>query len=218
MILLVVAAISSRSVGVDAHRQRLAELLIDGASVSTTARTTSMPVSGATPIVRWIDVDSSDRAECIQPRGRYSASPAESTVSMTGRRATASAIASRCSVHGCDGSGMRRGQARAPSSASARRPAGRRRRGRRSADRIRGCRRGDVRVGLHRMTQIVDHAGRSRSTAATAGAVPEGQSLRQRRTRPAPWPSRPGLASRRRSRPDRDSSLWPTGRRPWPSG
>ena len=35
-------------------------------------------------MVRWIDVVSSACAECTHPRGRYSASPADSTVSMTG--------------------------------------------------------------------------------------------------------------------------------------
>ena len=56
-------------------------------------------------MVRWIDVVASACAECTQPRGRYSASPAESTVSMTGSSATRSAIAARCCVHGWDGRG-----------------------------------------------------------------------------------------------------------------
>ena len=44
----------------------------------------SITVSGDTPIVRWMDVVSMACAEWIHPRGRYSASPSESTVSMTG--------------------------------------------------------------------------------------------------------------------------------------
>ena len=66
------------------------------ASWSTTARATSIPVKAETPMVRWIDVVSSACAECTHPRGRYSASPADSTVSMTGSPATRSAIAARC--------------------------------------------------------------------------------------------------------------------------
>ena len=105
--LVTVAIISSWSVGSAAHRQRLPERVDVSQLIDDGASDVDAGQAAETPMVRWIDVVSSACAECTHPRGRYSASPADSTVSMTGSPVTRSAIAARCSVHGCDGSGWR---------------------------------------------------------------------------------------------------------------
>ena len=69
---------------VDAHRQGRRAARRRPARPSSRCWTRWYRVSGCTPTVRWMDVSPSAVAAWMVPRGRYSASPGSSTVSMTG--------------------------------------------------------------------------------------------------------------------------------------
>ena len=100
-----------------------------------TSRARSARVYAGTPMVRCTDVPPSAVAEWIQPRGRYSASPGRSTVSIAG--SSRAALGDRGAVVASTAGPRAESSARVRGCASASRPrsAARTRRACRSADR-----------------------------------------------------------------------------------